>query len=170
MSVANQLVIAEETDLPEGWASTSLGDILEVKYGKGLREADRIEGCVPVYGSNGVVGHHHVALTKGPTIIIGRKGSIGAVHYALSPCWPIDTTYFIDDFKSLEKQFVVYALRLLELSELDTSTAIPGLNRDDLYSQIFPLPPLIEQKRIVHKAEQLLARVKSTQSASTASR
>ena len=149
----------EEADLPEGWATCALGNVLTVNYGKGLTESVRKTGAVPVYGSNGVVGAHDTSLAKGPAIIVGRKGTVGAVHLSPEPCWPIDTTYFIDEFAGLEPKFLLYLLRSIGLEELDTSSAIPGLNRDDLYSQELTIAPLPEQKRIVAKVEELLARV-----------
>ena len=149
-------------DLPEGWALPSVSDLIEINYGKGLKKSDRKVGSVPVYGSNGVVGKHDVALTKGSSIIIGRKGSVGAVHYSPTACWPIDTTYYVDKFNGLNQQFLMHALRNLDLANLDTSTAIPGLNRNDVYSEEIPLPPITEQKRIVAKLEGLLTRVNTT--------
>jgi type I restriction enzyme S subunit len=144
---------------PEGWAFPRISDILTVNYGKGLKKSSRKTGTVPVYGSNGLVGRHNNALTEGPTIILGRKGTVGAVNFSTVPCWPIDTTYFIDKFNGLVPGFIFHAMRSLNLGELDTSTAIPGLNRNDIYKQQIPLPPIPEQKRIVAKIEELLARV-----------
>src|SRR4051812_14341823 len=95
----------------EGWASASLGDLLDMHYGKALPESTRKRGPVPVYGSNGVVGWHNAAITNGPAIIVGRKGSAGAVHLCLSPCWPIDTTYFIDEFGPYDPKLLHYLLR-----------------------------------------------------------
>jgi type I restriction enzyme S subunit len=148
-----------KTDLPEGWADPLVRDVLDVKYGKGLPEKSRKNGPYPVYGSNGVVGHHEEPLTAGPTIILGRKGTVGAVHYSRQPCWPIDTTYFIEEVTWLDMGFLYYALSTLGLSEMDTSSAIPGLNREDVFAQVLPLAPLPEQKRIVAKVGSLLERV-----------
>ena len=83
---------------PDSWNIYSLGEVLPISYGKGLTKAKRDEsGEFPVYGSSGQVGKHSVALTKKPSLIIGRKGSVGEVHYSNMPCWPIDTVYFVEE-------------------------------------------------------------------------
>lgn len=137
---------------------STVGALLELKYGKSLPEKDRAAGDYMVYGSNGIVGSNTRALTSGPTIIIGRKGSIGELHFSLGPCFPIDTTYFIDEFGGCDEAFIACLLRSLPLKTLNRATAIPGLNRDDAYALDIALPPLGEQRRIVAKLDALTAR------------
>jgi type I restriction enzyme S subunit len=76
-------------------AGVELGDVCECAYGKSLPAKNRSGTGFPVYGSNGVVGFHNEVLTDGATIVAGRKGSFGEVHFSEEPCSPIDTTYFI---------------------------------------------------------------------------
>lgn len=81
----------------DGRQHASLGKLLPLKYGKSLPAQLRDpNGTHPVYGSSGMVGTHSAALTNGPTLIVGRKGNVGAVHYSAVPCWPIDTAYFVE--------------------------------------------------------------------------
>jgi type I restriction enzyme S subunit len=149
-----------EISLPTGWIRVHLKNLLEVHYGKALKESNRdADGDIPVYGSNGVVGRHSSALTTGSCIVVGRKGAAGAVHLSKGKCWPIDTTYFIQAPQGISLKYLYYALDSLHLGELDKSTAIPGLNRDDLYAQQIPLPPLGEQRRIVEAIETQLTRL-----------
>ncbi|MEK6304282.1 MAG: restriction endonuclease subunit S [Acidobacteriota bacterium] len=144
------------------WPDVSLGEVCEFKYGKSLPGGKRAGGDVPVFGSNGVVGSHNAAITKGATIIVGRKGSFGEVNVSLVPCWPIDTTYYID--KSATKadlKWLAYRLTGLGLTELNKAAAIPGLNREDAYRRRLLLPPLAEQRRIAEvldRAEALRAK------------
>ncbi|NWF64432.1 MAG: restriction endonuclease subunit S [Chloroflexi bacterium] len=126
-----------------------LGEVCDFVYGDSLKETDRKGGSVPVYGSNGIVGWHDKAITTGETIIVGRKGSIGEVHLSKIPCWAIDTTYYIDKTKvPCDFTWLYYTLKALDLTRLNKSAAVPGLNREDAYEQKLPLPPLAEQKRI----------------------
>ncbi|QBG90246.1 type I restriction endonuclease subunit S [Xanthomonas oryzae] len=145
--------------MPAGWAPCQLGEILELKYGKALLATSRDGGAYPVYGSNGIVGNHSAYLAEGPTVIVGRKGSVGEVCYSAVPCSPIDTTYYADEFEVTNSKFIYYLLRNLDLASLNKSTAIPGLNRQDAYDLEIPLAPLAEQKRIAQKLDALLAQV-----------
>ncbi|WP_292464553.1 restriction endonuclease subunit S [Methanolobus sp.] len=147
-----------ENELPDGWEWKKLGDIIELKYGKGLKGENRNpKGSIPVYGSNGIVGYHDESMVPNPCLILGRKGSIGSVHLSNTYCWPIDTTYYINPPANAALKYLYYFLSTLNLKSLNKSTAIPGLNRNDVYSKDIPLPPLETQHKIVailEKAEE----------------
>lgn len=145
--------------------SISLGELFELKYGKSLRKDKRSHGKVPVYGSNGLVDYHNESIVNKPTVVVGRKGSIGEVHLVSIPCWPIDTTYFVESQGKYDYdlEWLYRILKTLRLQDLNRSAAIPGLNREDVYRIEVKLPPLDDQKRIAHllgKVEGLIARRK----------
>jgi type I restriction enzyme S subunit len=133
-------------------------DLCELRYGKSLKKENRRGGSVPVYGSNGIVGYHDKPLVKKKTIIIGRKGSIGEVHFVKVPSWPIDTTYFVDfKVQDINIEWFYRILKTLRLNELNRSAAIPGLNRDDVYRLKIHRPAVDDQIRIAT----LLSRVEA---------
>jgi type I restriction enzyme S subunit len=132
-----------------------LGEVCEFAYGKGLKESDRIEGEFDVFGSNGVVGSHSSFLVEHPFIVVGRKGSAGAVHYSTKNGFPIDTTFYISK-KELNKSnislpFLFYTLTSLGLDKTSSQQTVPGLNRNDAYRMKIPLPDLQIQEEIVRK-------------------
>ncbi len=131
------------------WTEVQLGDVCTFHYGKALPSSQRDGGAFPVYGSNGIVGLHSQAITQGPTIVVGRKGSLGEVNYSEGACWPIDTTYYIDSSSTnADLRWLRYRLEGLGLPALNRAAAIPGLNRQDAYQKRLLLPPLAEQRQI----------------------
>lgn len=119
-----QQLIAASSEL------TTLGELLNLEYGKALPAAKRAHGHVAVYGSGGVVGAHNEALKDGPGIVVGRKGSAGMVYWSPGPFFPIDTTYYVDPKLGSETlPFCYHVLKSLRLAEMNSDSAVPGLNR-----------------------------------------
>ena len=135
--------------IPESWKVSTLGAEIELAYGKSLPAHAREPGPFNVFGSNGVVGRHSTALVSCPGIIIGRKGSVGEVTYSDTDYWPIDTTYYVKNKNNHDWRFLFYLLSSLKLTELNSHSAIPGLNRENVYSIAAQWPDSPEQCEIV---------------------
>jgi len=133
------------------WIVTTIESFSPFIYGKSLPQNKRNAlGNVPVFGSNGIIGFHDKALTAGPSIVIGRKGTVGAIHYSSVPCWPIDTTFYIEDNDAQRLRFKYYLLKSIGLEYMNSDSAVPGLNREAAHARIIHIPPLPEQRAIAH--------------------
>ena len=133
------------------WNEVRLGDFAPFLYGKSLPTGKRdSSGDIPVVGSGGVIGYHDVGLTTGHTIVIGRKGTVGAVHYFPGPCWPIDTTFYVTGTDPLLMRFKYYVLQTLGLKQMNFDSAVPGLNRTAAHAKLLFVPDEQEQKNIAY--------------------
>lgn len=147
-------------EIPAHWDKSRLKWVCRFEYGESLSTNDREEGDFPVYGSNGITGYHSVAISKAPCIIVGRKGSFGKVNYSEKECFPIDTTYYIDSRQtSANLRWLFYGLQQLGLDTFSRDTGVPGLNREDAYQNILPLPSPTEQTAIAAYLDEKTARI-----------
>jgi type I restriction enzyme S subunit len=88
-------------------------------------------------------------LIQNAGIVIGRKGTVGSLTYCDTGFWPIDTTFFIADSPDQrDLRFTFYLLHTLNLREMNSDSAVPGLNRDNAHALSVRIPPLPEQRRI----------------------
>ncbi|RIJ42658.1 restriction endonuclease subunit S [Pontibacter oryzae] len=135
--------------------TTTLGEYLPFIYGKALKSTNRTDGEVPVYGSNGIVGIHNEALVNRPGIIIGRKGSVGEVCISAVPFWAIDTTFYAikDDLDELF--FSYYLLKQLELTKMNSDSAVPGLNRENAHQITINIPKDFKDRKSIGRAIRL---------------
>ena len=137
-------------EIPKDWNLSMLKYMARLVYGDTLIAENRENGVVPVYGSNGVIDAHSSANTLSPTIIVGRKGSLGKIQYSDVPCFVIDTAYFIDERTShVNLRWLYYVLQVLKLERFRDSI-IPGLKREYTEIQHIPLITEEEQTQIVN--------------------
>ena len=79
-----------------------------------------------------------------------------------SDCYPIDTTFFVvlKEPTSTSLAFIHFLLENESLEDLKDDGAVPGINRNVVYSQITALPQEAEQKKIaacLMSADELIA-------------
>ncbi len=123
-------------NLPEGWRSGKLGEILELKYGKALKEKQRKKGIYAVVGSGGIIGYHDEFILGDKGVVVGRKGNSGAVTWLHEAFYPIDTTFYVSDLLGINGLYYYYfLLKSLNLKNLNSDSAVPGLNRNEAHHQ-----------------------------------
>jgi type I restriction enzyme, S subunit len=126
-----------------------LCDLISLEYGRALPTERRTGNSYPVYGSSGQVGLHNRPISSSRGIIVGRKGTVGSIIWSTRPFWPIDTTYFVRWLNDeLDHRWTYWVLKHLPLHRLDSSTGVPGLNRNDIYKIRIAVPHMSEQRRI----------------------
>ena len=131
------------------WKETTVGEFSPFSYGKNLPAEKRKQGRIPVVSSAGISGAHDEALVESKGIVIGRKGTVGSLTYCDRPFWPIDTAFFIaDEPERRDLRFTFYLLHTLNLSDMNSDSAVPGLNRANAHARKVRIPPIAEQKAI----------------------
>lgn len=139
---------------------TALKHVMRMEYGDALAQEVRIEGDVPVFGSNGVAGSHNVANTESPAIIVGRKGSFGKVTWTDIPGFCIDTAYYVDRrHTDCNLRWLYWALQTLGLDLHSEDTGVPGLSREKAYQSKLRVPLSTEQERIADFLDEQTARI-----------
>lgn len=147
-----------------GWRKASVGEILQMQYGKPLDEKDRNpSGRFPVYGANGEKDRADKFYHDRPSIVVGRKGSAGEINLTEPKFWPLDVTYFVTfDEEQYDLRFLYHLLTTLELPRLAKGVK-PGINRNEVYSLPTSVPRLTEQKRIVGVLDEAFAGLATAQ-------
>ena len=96
------------------WREVKLGDV--VKFGNG-KERPKIEGEIPVYGGNGILGYTNQSNYEGEVLIIGRVGAYcGSVYYENKTIWISDNALSAKPKNNYNSKFLYYFLKNLQLN------------------------------------------------------
>lgn len=160
-------------ELPKGWITTNLGATTLVVLGQSPPSStyNELREGLPFYQGKAEFGQIYPTPSKwcsepkkiaekgdvlisvrapvGPTNLCPAKSCIGRGLAAIRP---------LCDMQSL---FIFYLMRSFEkiLSTSGTGTTFNAITGDQLKSIYMPLPPLLEQKRIIAKIEELFTRL-----------
>lgn len=134
--------------IPAHWDVLRIGRMITLQRGVDITKDEQSEGNVPVISSGGTASYHDVALVKGPGVIVGRKGTAGAIYYIESDFWPHDTTLYVREYRGNHPRYVYFKLLSMDLASYDTGTANPTVNRNRVHPELVPWPPFEEQKAI----------------------
>ena len=128
----------------------ALSDLATIKYGKNQKKVLSESGNIPIYGTGGLMGYATTALYDKPSVLIGRKGTIGKVKYVEHPFWTVDTLFYtIVNTDIVLPKYLYYVMSLIDLNNYNEGTTIPSLRTETLNRLEFDIPLLVEQETIL---------------------
>ena len=148
-------------DVPSHWEVKRLKWVTRLQRGYDLPADQRQEGEVPVISSGGVIGTHSQARATAPGVVMGRYGSTDAVYFVERDYWPHNTALFVTDFNGNDPRWCYYLLRTISKADHASKSAVPGVDRKDLYEIRVPRPSPSEQIVVVRQIESEVAIVET---------
>jgi type I restriction enzyme S subunit len=134
--------------IPVEWTPRQIGSAATLQRGHDITEEELRDGPYPVVSSSGVIGYHDRCTSRGPNVVVGRKGTIGRVHYLEQDFWAHDTSLYVIRFRANNELYMFYLFSHLDLAKYGTKSGSPSLNRNDIHPLWFGLPPSDEQGRV----------------------
>jgi type I restriction enzyme S subunit len=123
----------------EEWEEVTLGDLIDVKYGKDHKELE--EGDIPVYGSGGVMRFADRALFEGESVLIPRKGTLNNVMYVNEAFWTVDTMFFTVMKRPNLAKFIYHFVKSHDLASMNVGSAVPSMTTAVLNYMPLEIPP-----------------------------
>lgn len=169
-------------DLPQGWEWVRLDDFASISTGFAFKSPDYEQSGIFVLRvtniqSDGLINKHEAVffpeskitpqlakhyLSAGEILVVmvgGSLGKLGVVTPELLPAllnqnmWRINALY-----GECPRDFLLLALKYINGFQLKITQSTHGhLSMEEYRQQVFALPPLAEQRRIVAKVDQLMA-------------
>ena len=85
-----------------------------------------------------------------PSVLIGRKGTIGKVKYVDHPFWTVDTLFYtIINADIVLPKYLYYVMSLIDLNNYNEGTTIPSLRTETLNRLVFSIPSIEDQEKVL---------------------
>ncbi len=143
-------ISATKLPMPVGWSVLRIKDLVNLKSGDFLA-ADQINtsGAYPVLGGNGLRGYTDRFTHDGQFVLIGRQGALcGNVNYSFGKFWATEHAIVAIPKKTFALRWFGEAIRSMNLNQLATASAQPGLSIENISSLLIAVPPIVEQRRL----------------------
>ncbi len=128
----------------------TLSELVTIKYGKNQKKVHSDDGNIPIYGTGGLMGYATTSLYDKPSVLIGRKGTIGKVKYVEHPFWTVDTLFYtIINTDIVHHKYLYYVMSLIDLNNYNEGTTIPSLRTETLNRLEFDIPSIEEQEIVL---------------------
>jgi type I restriction enzyme M protein len=140
-------------DIDPAWEMVELGNIIKLTSGRFLSNQNMIQGEFPVYGGNGVNGHHNEYFLEEPTVVIGRVGAYcGSTLITQPKAWVTDNGLYVKEYlRDIEIEYLAQMLRQININQYAKVGGQPSISQSTVLELKIPYPDLHTQKELVNK-------------------
>ena len=144
--------------MKDGWTYKKLGEICDIYQPKTLSSKMLLpDGKYAVYGANGIIGRYDKYNHESSEVLMTCRGATcGTINVSEPFSWINGNAMVIHpQSDELNKSYLVYVLKGIDLSNVITGAAQPQITRQSLSPTKIPIPPIAEQERIVAELDLL---------------
>tara|TARA_R110002072_G_scaffold303107_2_gene493833 strand:- start:116925 stop:118097 length:1173 start_codon:yes stop_codon:yes gene_type:complete len=146
-----QQLLTGQTRLPgfeEDWTDCSVGEILSVRHGRDQKAIQAADGLNPIYASGGEIGRTNTSLYDGPSVLIGRKGTIDKPRYVDKPFWTVDTLFYTELLGQNSARYMFYKFCMIPWRQYNEASGVPSLSAKTIERIEIRIPQPEEQQAI----------------------
>lgn len=162
------------TDFPSAWNVRPLGELVDVLDARRVpvsaKERAKRFGDVPYYGATGQVGWIDQALFNEPLVLLGEDGvqffdgGKSKSYLIDGPAWVNNHAHVLRTGEDVDRRFLNYYLNAADYRGFANGTTRLKLTQAAMRRIPTPIPPLVEQRRIVDLLEDHLSRLDAADS------
>jgi type I restriction enzyme S subunit len=134
---------------PKSWEVKALKRFAKICNGQDHKGVWDENGEFPILGSGGVFGKSTQYLHKGPSVLLGRKGTIDKPQDVTEPFWSVDTAYYTDIFENTYPKFFYYLTTTINFDLYKYGSAVPSMTQTDLGQIPFATPKKVEEQKYI---------------------
>lgn len=126
-----QTLLTGQTRLPGfdgAWREVKLGEVFRVCHGRSQKDVEVTSGSIPILGTGGRIGWASEPLHSGPSLLIGRKGTIDKPRYSDKPFWTVDTLFYTEFFEENVPKFFYYKALQIDWLRYNEASGVPSLS------------------------------------------
>lgn len=122
--------------IPNDWDTIPVKRCFKIENGS---DPVTKEGPVPVYGSGAQSFKTCVEYKEGPTVLLGRKGTINIPRWVNGKYWNVDTAFNVKSISGYDMRLFYYAATCFDYDTYSTQTALPSMTQSEYESIKLPL-------------------------------
>ncbi|MFN8304424.1 MAG: Abi family protein [Saprospiraceae bacterium] len=149
-------------EVPEHWEVKKLKRLAKICNGQDHKNVWTEDGEYPIIGTGGEFGRANSFLSNGPSVILGRKGTIDKPQFIEHPFWSVDTAYFTEIYNFTDPKFFYYCCTTIQFDRYKYGSAVPSMTQETLNQIPFATPPLPEQTAIAAYLDRKTAQIDQT--------
>ena len=142
--------------MKEGWEYKTLGECCDIldRQRKPIKQSNRESGSIPYYGATGLLDYVKDYIFDDTLVLLGEDGAKwgageDSAFVISGKSWVNNHAHVLKPHSFLVDSFLVYFLKLSNLSSYITGVTVPKLNQERMKQISIPIPSLEEQRRIV---------------------
>ncbi|CAM1343860.1 restriction endonuclease subunit S [Tenacibaculum amylolyticum] len=135
--------------IPAHWEVKKLKRLAKICNGQDHKKVWDENGSYPIIGSGGIFGRAKDYLFKGPSVLLGRKGTIDKPQYISSPFWSVDTAYYTEIFKEISPRLFYYLCKTINFDLYKYGSTVPSMTQETLNQIPFAISNNIEEQTTI---------------------